>query len=115
MFSQLFSSLPTVLVCIAALVISILRWQHAPRAALFSVLGFGLIAFNSVFGVFFYGVFVNFAHGQTSMMSVIMLISFFRTLLNAGALVLLLVAVFVGRESKRDKSPFDPANQDTPS
>ena len=47
---QLVYALPIILVSIAAVVVCAMNWHKAPNAALFCLIGFGLIGFNSIFG-----------------------------------------------------------------
>jgi hypothetical protein len=107
--SQLAMNLPTLLVSIAAIVITLIRWQRAPKPALYSLLGFGLLTFNAIFGVIFYAVIVGAAGSdRMNMASVMSLVGIVRALLNAVGFVFLLIAIFTGREQKIEPSPFEP-------
>lgn len=95
---QLLYSLPTILVAIAAVVVCIMNWQKTPTAAMFCLIGFGLIGFNSVFGVVMTTLMIRNGANTGMFREFWSLVSAARTILSLAGYIFLLVAVFSGRE-----------------
>ncbi len=91
--------LPIMIISLAAMAMAIVRWRQAPRACLFCLLGFGIVLCASA-GMPFLQYFLIFGPARSSpgSMSVVMAVfSVTWSLLNAGAYVMLALAVFAGR------------------
>ncbi len=96
--SQLANSGLVILVVIVAIVIAVTRWHEAPRAALFCVLGFGLIGFSIISGMVAYiTIYSAMGTDHRAMAGALQVMGALRQLVTSTGLVMLLIAVFNGR------------------
>jgi len=99
---------PTLIVCLVAGFVILIRWQQAPRAALWALLGFGLIlvlcfAIPIIHAAIQPWVFQN---GNASQrVWVFSVLTVFWSVLHALGYVFLLVAVFAGRPKPGAATP----------
>ena len=94
---QLLYALPIVFVSIAAVIVCIMNWQKAPTAALFCLIGFGLIGFNTLFGAIITGMLIHNNSGNRTLGAMLSPVGAVRVILGAPGSVFLLIAVFQGR------------------
>jgi hypothetical protein len=115
-WSQLLYSLPFILVSIAAVIVCVMNWQKAPTAAMFCLIGFGLIGFNSIFGAFITAMMIRNAGNTGLLREVWSIVSAVRIIFNVAGYVFLLIAVFSGRNhpatppSSSSSAPTQPRN-----
>ena len=101
--------LPGILMCLAGVTVAALRWKSAPRAALWCLLGFGFLLLNHLASTAMFIVIpmlAQQARGSTfTVTSVMPFASVALSLFGNAALVMLLVAVFVGRNHTSSRDP----------
>ncbi len=96
--SQLANSGLVILVIVVAIVVAVIRWHEAPRAALFCVIGFGLIGFSILSGMVAYiAIYSKMATDHQAMAGALQIMGVLRQFVTSTGLVMLLVAVFNGR------------------
>src|SRR5262249_21024443 len=101
MVPQLLMNAPIILVSLVGAVVCLLRRQQAPTAALFGLIGFGLIGCSSLFGIIAYGlIFDAMRTDRESVATVLSGLGIIRVLVTSAGLVFLLIAVFSGRGQK---------------
>lgn len=115
-WTQLLYLLPTILLCLAAVVVCVMNWQKAPTAAMFCLIGFGLIGFNSIFGAIMTTILVRNDGAERAMREWWSLVTSARMLLSLAGYVFLLIAVFSGREPAVRSNVFEtsPARPGSP-
>jgi hypothetical protein len=107
LWTQVAFALPTILIAIAALVVCVLNWQKAPTAAMFCLIGFGLIGLNSIIGAFITSLMVRNSGSPRTIGEMWLIINAARMLLNLAGFVFLLVAVFSGRQPVAKQNLFE--------
>lgn len=107
LWAQLAYILPTVLVSIAALVVCVVNWKKAPMAAVFCMIGFGLMGLNSIVGAFMTTWMVHNGGGRAAATELWSVIAAARIILNMAGLVFVLVAVFSGRNLVAKQNLFE--------
>jgi len=106
---QLLYSLPIILTSLAAAVVCIVNWQKAPTAAMFCLIGFGLIGFNSFFGSLITSLLIHNNGGAAGLARMWSFVSAGRILLSIAGYVFLLIAVFSGRKGEIKPNVFESA------
>jgi hypothetical protein len=98
--SSLLSQLPMLIASGVGLVLALLWWQKAPQASLWAALGFGLtLALCVLLPIVHQMVWRNLAEtASTTRANVAVGLSFVSSLLHACCYVLLLMAVYAGRQ-----------------
>jgi hypothetical protein len=104
---QLAYALPIILIAIAALVVCVVNWQKAPTAAMFCLIGFGLIGLNSIIGAFLITLMVRSSGSTGTPGELLSIINVARVILNLAGFVFLLIAVFSGRQSVAKQNLFE--------
>jgi hypothetical protein len=113
-WTQLAYVLPTVLVAIAALIVCVVNWQKAPTAAMFCLIGFGLIGLNSITGAFLTSLMIRSSGGPGNVGEFWLIINAARVLLNLAGFIFLLIAVFSGRQPVAKKNLFETVSNTQP-
>ena len=116
LWPQLLYALPIIFVAIAAVVVCIMNWQKAPTAAMFCLIGFGLIGFNAVLGPVVTTFIIRSRSGESpsTIGEFWSIISVLRIILSTAGLVFLLIAVFTGRTGETSPSPFSTPPSNSP-
>jgi hypothetical protein len=95
--------LPALAVCLAAVIVILVKWKQSPRAALWALLGFGLILFIGIVmpvvqTAIQYWMFQNRdSSGLVRGSWAVGVVGIVWTVLHAVSYVFLLIAVFAGR------------------
>ena len=114
LWSQVLFALPTILIAIAALVVCVLNWQKAPTAAMFCLIGFGLIGLNAIIGAFVTTLVVRNGGSPARVGEFWLIINAARVLLNLAGFVFLLIAVFSGRQPVAKQNLFETESNTRP-
>ena len=114
LWPQLLYSLPFVLVSVAAVIVCVMNWQKAPTPALFCLIGFGLIGFNSVFGGFMTFLMIRSGTSSGTLRELWSILSAIRILFSLAGYVFLLIAVFSGRQPHATPNPLAPNQPASP-
>jgi hypothetical protein len=103
-FSYLLSAfaaqVPLLAVCILALIVIATKWKQAPEAARWAFLGFGLgllLCLITPIGQWLIQSWILESSGRGNLVWVLSVFGFANVILHAGVYVLLLVAIFAGR------------------
>jgi len=104
---QLLYALPVIFVSIAAVIVCIMNWQKAPTAALFCLIGFGLIGCNSLFGAIITGMLIHNASSNRTLGEMLSLVGAARMIIGVAGYVFLLIAVFSGRNREVRPNLFE--------
>ena len=109
--TQVAVQLPVMAVLVAGLVISIINRKNYPKACTFAIIGFSLMIFERLvsasLNILLPTILLQGSSATYSQYSIILgVVNITFTLLDAGALGLLLAAIFAGR--KPEPKPADP-------
>ena len=110
-FSRFVYQLPTLAVCLAAMVVIFIKWKQSPSAAMWALLGFGLIVFVAIVmplvqTVIQYWIFQDRDSGNMAGRSwVFGAVSIIWAVLHAVSYLFLLIAVFAGRSTVHSANP----------
>ena len=110
-FSQLAGQAPTLLVYLVGLVLAGVWWRRAPKAALFAMMGCGILLLTTVGTTFGYAYVVN-TRGAgptpaTTISQIMFVIAIVGSVLRAAGIALLLAGVFAGRPRLAEMSGFE--------
>ena len=106
LWPQLLYAAPVIFVAIAAVVVCIMNWQKAPTAAMFCLIGFGLIGFNALLGPILTTLMFHSGESPGMMAPLWSIIAVVRIILGVAGYVFLLIAVFNGRQGETKPTPF---------
>ena len=92
--TQLLSRSPSILACVIGLILTLVLWKRCPRAAILVFLALGMFLFTSIVLplVHLYLIF----HAERPF-ALITLFTFLWSMINAGSIVLLVIAAFTSR------------------
>lgn len=108
---------PTLVVCLLALTVVVTKWKQAPEAAMWASLGFGLALLLCVIAPLGHLLIQNWiseSQGRGNLVWAFTVFGIVNVILHAGVYLLLLVAIFAGRESPA-VFEMNPIVQKTPS
>ncbi len=110
----LISALPVLVVYVGGIILTILLWQRQPRASLLLALGLAIMLVEHVLGACVFSWLGDKGGGPWD--PLFLIVNFFRTLVYAGALCLVITAVFVGRGQphRPDGTRYEPREPPSP-
>jgi hypothetical protein len=106
LWPQFLYTIPIIFVAIAAVIVCVMNWQKAPTAAMFCLIGFGLISFNSILGPIVTTFMIRSGGSPGAMGQFLSVIGIVRVIFSVAGYVFLLIAVFTGRHAETKPSPF---------
>jgi hypothetical protein len=109
LWPQFLYTIPIIFVAIAAVIVCVMKWQKAPTAAMFCLIGFGLISFNSILGPIVTTFMIRSGGSASTMGQFLSIIAIVRVIFSVAGYVFLLIAVFTGRSGETKPSPFTTA------
>lgn len=104
LFGNCLFAIPTLLVYIAGIVLSVMFWRKHPQISMFALIAFSMLALNSVFSGLYQIFIINrYVRGDLDSRTLGLLSTVWGVisiLLNAAAWVLVMLAIFKGRSGQ---------------